>query len=117
MSAVPLIGFGPDLDPSTPGVIVDCDNIIPTTKGFSSGNSLVDAGLAALDSACKGAYVGTLLDGTKRIVAGTNAKLWDISGGVWQDRSQAGGYTGLAPWRFTMFGSNILAANRAQKIQ
>lgn len=117
MSATQLVGFSPDLDPTTPGVIVDCDNIIPTTKGFSSGNSLVDAGLAALDSACKGAYVGTLLDGTKRIVAGTNAKLWDISGGVWTDRSQAGGYTGLAPWRFTMFGSNILAANRAQKIQ
>jgi hypothetical protein len=118
MSAIPFIGFSPDLDPSTPGVIVDCDNIIPTTKGFSSGNSLVDAGLAALDSACKGAYVGTLLDGTKRIVAGTNAKLWDISGGVWTDRTRAAGaYTGLSPWRFTMFGSNILAANRAQKIQ
>lgn len=117
MSAVSLIGFGPDLDPATPGVLVDCDNIIPTTKGFSSGNSLVDAGLAALDSACKGAYVGTLLDGTKRIVAGTNAKLWDISGGAWTDRSKAGGYTGLAPWRFTMFGSNIIATNRAQRIQ
>jgi hypothetical protein len=71
MSAIPFIGFCPDLDPATPGVIVDCDNIIPTTKGFSAGNSLVDAGLAALDSSCKGAYVGTLLDGTKRVVAGT----------------------------------------------
>lgn len=117
MSAIPYIGFGPDLDPTTPGVIVDCDNIIPTTKGFSAGNSLVDAGLAALDGSCKGAYVGTLLDGTKRIVAGTNAKLWDISGGAWTDRSKVGGYTGLAPWRFTMFGNNILATNRAQRIQ
>jgi hypothetical protein len=117
VSNIPLIGFTPDLDPSTPGAMVDCDNIIPATQGFSAGNSLVDAGLTALDSACKGAYVGTLLDGTKRIVAGTNAKLWDISGGAWTDRSRVGGYTGLAPWRFTMFGSNILATNRAQRIQ
>lgn len=117
MSAIPLIGFSPDLDPSTPGTIIDCDNIIPSTQGFTAGNSLVDAGFAALDSACKGAYVGTLLDGTKRIVAGTLAKLWDIAGGAWVDRSKAGGYTGLAPWRFTMFGSNILATNRAGRIQ
>lgn len=117
MSAVPFIGFSPDLDPAIGGVITDCNNIVPTTKGFAAGNSLVDAGLAALDSACKGAYVGTLLDGTKRIVAGTQAKLWDIAGGAWTDRSKAGGYTGLAPWRFTMFGSNILATNRAQRIQ
>lgn len=113
MSAIKYIGFSPDLDPSTPGVLTDCDNIIPTTKGFSAGNSLVDSGLTALDGPCSGAYVGTLLDGTKRIVAGTQAKLWDISGGAWTDRSQAGGYTGLSPWRFTMFGNNILATNRS----
>lgn len=117
MSATEIQGFGPDLDPATPGVLTDCDNIIPTVKGFAAGNSLVDAGFAALDSACKGAYVGTLLDGTKRIVAGTNAKLYDISGGAWTDRSQVGGYTGLAPWRFCMFGNNIIATNRSQRIQ
>lgn len=117
MSVTQIIGFGPDLDPSTPGVLVDCDNIVPTTKGFSSANSPVDAGFAALDSACKGAYVGTLLDGTKRIIAGTQAKLYDIAGGAWTDRSKAGGYTGLAPWRFTMFGNNVLAANRSGRIQ
>lgn len=66
---------------------------------------------------CKGAYVGTLLDGTKRIVAGTQAKLYDISGGAWTDRSKVGGYTGLAPWRFTMFGNNIIAANRSGRLQ
>lgn len=117
VSAVELIGFGPDLDPATAGVMVDCDNIVPSTQGMTAANAPVDAGFAALDSTCKGAYVGVLLDGTKRIVAGTNAKLYDIAGGAWTDRSQAGGYTGLAPWRFTMFGNNILAANRAQRIQ
>lgn len=117
MSVVPLIGFSPDLDPATPGVITACDNLIPTTQGFAAANQPVDVGLAALDSACTGAYVGTQLDSTKRIVAGTNAKLWDISGGVWTDRSKAGGYTGLAPWRFCMFGSNVIATNRNARIQ
>jgi hypothetical protein len=72
--------------------------------------------LSALDGACKGAYVGTLLDGSKRIVAGTQAKLWDVTASAWTDRSQAGGYTGLNRWRFTMFGNNVLATNRAQRI-
>jgi len=68
---IELQGFAPDLDPATPGVITDCDLIVPSTQGFTAANSRVDVGLAALDSACKGAYVGTLLDGSKRIVAGT----------------------------------------------
>lgn len=117
MSAIQLVGFAPDLDPSTPGVLTDCDNIIPSTQGFTAGNTLVDLGLAALNGTCKGAYVGTLLDGSKRVVAGTNASLYDITAGVWQDRSPVSGYTGLAPWRFCMFGNNILATNRAQRIQ
>jgi hypothetical protein len=111
------VGFGPDLDPATPGVIVDCDNLIPSTQGMTAALSPVDAGLSALDSACKGAFVGDLLDGTRRIIAGTQAKLYDISGSAWVDRSKSGGYTGLAPWRFTMFGNNVLATNRAERIQ
>lgn len=117
MSATELAGFGPDLDPATPGVITDCDQFLPSTQGMTAALTPVDAGFAALDSACKGAYVGTLLDGTKRIVAGTQAKLWDISGGAWVDRSKAGGYTGIAPWRFTMFGNNVMATARNGRIQ
>jgi hypothetical protein len=29
-----LLGWGPDLDPATPGVLVDAYNVIPTTDGF-----------------------------------------------------------------------------------
>lgn len=90
--------------------------MIPTNNGMAASPTPVDAGLAALDSACKGAFVGTLLDGTRRAVAGTTAKLWDISGGAWVDRSGST-YTGANRWRFTMFGSNVLACNRAQRIQ
>lgn len=117
MSTIQFIGFSPDLDPAQPGVVTDCQQMIPTNNGMAASPTPVDAGLAALDSACKGAFVGTLLDGTRRAVAGTTAKLWDISAGVWTDRSQVGGYTGANRWRFTMFGNNVLACNRAQRIQ
>lgn len=30
---IPLLGFTPDIDPTTPGAIVDCANIVPTTNG------------------------------------------------------------------------------------
>ncbi len=117
MSSTELVGFAPDVDPALPGVLVDCDQFVPSTQGMTAAMTPVDAGFVALDSTCKGAYVGTLLDGTKRIVAGTNAKLWDIAGGAWVDRSKSVGYSGLAPWRFTMFGSNVLATNRNARIQ
>jgi len=28
---IELLGFAPDLDPATPGVITDCDLIVPST--------------------------------------------------------------------------------------
>ena len=29
-----LLGFTPDTDPTTPGVLVDCHNLIPTENGM-----------------------------------------------------------------------------------
>jgi len=36
-----LKGFSPDLDPATPGILTDCDGIVPTTQGLSAANSPV----------------------------------------------------------------------------
>jgi hypothetical protein len=112
-----LDGFAPDLDPATPGVLTDCDNIIPTTEGLSAGKSRADVGAAALGADATGAYVARLLDGTKRLFAGTSAGLYELSSGTWTDRSRGGGYTGTARWRFSMFGNTTLATNRSEPIQ
>lgn len=45
MALTKLIGFAPDADPTTPGVITDCDNLIPTQNGFQNGYSLATVNL------------------------------------------------------------------------
>lgn len=109
---VPLTGFAPDLDPTTPGVLTDCNAIIPSTQGLSAANSPVPAGLPALASAPNSAYVAELLDGSRRTFAATGTAIYEASGGNWVDRSRAGGYLGTNRTRFCVFGSNVLAANR-----
>src|SRR3546814_8834787 len=46
-----LKGFAPDADPTTPGVLTDCDAIVPTTAGLAAATSLVASELPALRSA------------------------------------------------------------------
>lgn len=38
---IKFTGFAPDLDPMTPGIMLDCDKIYPTLKGFRPTNSPV----------------------------------------------------------------------------
>lgn len=119
MSMVPFIGFAPDMDPTTPGVITSCNQVIPTLKGMAGAPTSLDAGFAALAAACKGANVLTRLDSQRRILAGTGAALFELSGSAWVDVSQVGGYTGGVEnvWRFAQFGNVSLATNHADKIQ
>lgn len=114
---VELAGFAPDVDPTTPGILTDCDNVVPSTQGLCAGNSRVSAGYSALSGACTGAYVAKLLGGTKRLFAGTSAALYEGSGGSWTDQSAGGGYTGTNRWRFCQFGDYTLATNKSQAIQ
>lgn len=114
---VPLTGFAPDLDPATPGVIVDCDAIVPTVKGLAAAPSLAATGLPALGAAPTGAYATTLLDGTKRFFASTAGNIYEASGTTWVDRTRVGGYSGVQRHRFCVFGNQVLATNRAEAIQ
>jgi hypothetical protein len=49
--------------------------------------------------------VATKLDGTRRVFAGTQTKLYELVSGAWTDRS-AGSYTGSSEsrWSFCQFG-------------
>jgi hypothetical protein len=118
---IPIIGFLPDADPTTPGALIDCVNVIPSEKGMVAAPALTTAvtGLAALPAECRGSAV--LLDtaGVRRHFAGTQTKIYELSGTSWVDRSRAGNYTGSTENRvmFAQFGNAALAANDTEKIQ
>lgn len=115
----PLIGFAPDLDPTTPGVITNCSQLVPTLKGMAGAPTPIDAGIDALADECRGAAYVTRLDATRRFFAGTSDKLYELSGTAWTDVSRVGDYTAGAEnkWRFAQFGNASLATNQTDKIQ
>jgi len=116
----PIAGFSPDADPTTPGVLTDCTNIVPHPSGFKGAPSAVSVGANALAAEARGAVVATKLDGSRRIFAGTQTKLYELSGTSWTDRSAGGGsYTGSSEsrWNFCQFGDTTIATNLADDMQ
>ena len=114
-----LLGFSPDAEPTLPGVVLDCTNLIPYQNGMMGApTGLTPSGVPVLAATCVGAAVSTKLDDTRRIFAGTATKLYELSGGAWVDRS-AGSYTGGVDtrWSFAQFGDASLAANLTDVIQ
>lgn len=113
-----LLGFAPDADPVTPGVLTDCTNLIPYEQGMKGApTGVTPTDIPALGAACSGAAVVTKLDDTRRIIAGTLTHLYESSGG-WVDVSGFT-YTGGADarWRIAQFGNATLASNGADAIQ
>lgn len=104
-------GFAPDLDPSTPGIFLDTDNIVPTVKGFEPLPSMLQAYPPLPTGTCLGAYLARYLDGSIRIIAGTATKLYEGNNGAWTERGT--GYTMAATdrWRFAMFNNTVIATN------
>ena len=104
----PLLGYAPDADPTTPGVLVDCDLLIPTLKGFKALPGDSNAGITAGPSAVASVFTMRNLDGTNRIVAGTEgsasaktASLYDVNASGWTNRDGAGGpYTATGSSRY-----------------
>lgn len=115
----PLLGFSPDADPATPGIIADCTNLIPCLNGMEGGPSAVSSGVAALDSACMGAVVTANLAAERRVLAGTTSGLYELSSGAWVDVTRASPYTGGVDsrWSFAQFGNSVIATNRADEMQ
>lgn len=116
----PLVGFTPDVDPATPGVIVDASNVIPHPAGMKGAPTAVAvSGVPALAAECRNSAVATLLAGTRRIFAGTSTKLYELSGGSWSDVSRGGNYSLGSDdrWDFVQFGNATLASNKSTTIQ
>jgi hypothetical protein len=116
----PITGYAPDSDPTAPGVLTDCTNLVPYESGFQGAPSAVAVNAAALAAECRGAVVATKLDGTRRVFAGTQNRLYELSGASWTDRSAgAVDYTGSAEarWSFCQFGDTTIASNLTDAMQ
>lgn len=117
---IPLTGFAPDADVTTPGLLTGCVNLVPYQNGMEGApEPATPASTPALAAACLGAAVVTKLDDTRRIIAGTTTKLYELSAGAWVDIGRAAAYNGGVDtrWSIAQFGDATLCANRADVIQ
>ena len=117
MSIQPFLGWAPDADATTPGILVDVEMMEPSQRGMKAAPAAVATDLPALASACLGAALVTKLDGTKRLFAGTATGLFEAGSGAWTDRSAAAYATGDGRWRFAQFGDVSIAVNGADDPQ
>jgi len=107
----PFLGFAPDADPYTEGVITACSNMLPAIDGFRSAPSPQSIGVTALAAAALGAAQVIKLDGSRRLFAGTASALYEWNGSSWTDRSAGGGYSlgSTEQWGFVQWGDVTIA--------
>jgi hypothetical protein len=118
---IPLPGFSPDSDPTAPGAIIDCQNVVPSEYGLRGAPKPVSAGVNALAAECRGAVNVTVITGSRKLFAGTPEKLYQLNPDniTWSDVSRVGDYTLGADerWSFAQFGDATLAAYPGAFIQ
>lgn len=121
MPRTKLIGYAPDQDQTTPGVVLDCEHAIPSLKGMRGAPGPVSGLLPAVAAAVKGAAVVRKLDDTTRMFAGTTGALYEAATSSWNDRTRTtgGAYTLAAGyrWSFAQFGNNSLAVQKGDLLQ
>ena len=106
---IELLGFTPDLEPTTPGAIMGCQNFVPFTAGMKAAPSAADAGLSVLAAACRGAAVTRNLSGNSRLFAGTASNVYELGGTTWSSVSSGHTLGSDDVWRFASFGNDALA--------
>lgn len=115
----PILGFSPDADATTAGIMTDCVNMIPYENGMRGApTGVTPADVPVLPAKCTGATIAIKLDDGRRIFAGTETKLYELQAGAWTDVS-TGTYTGGVEtrWDFAQFGDATLATNSLDVIQ
>lgn len=108
-----IIGFAPDVDPSSPGVLLDCSNLIPDGQGMRPAPSATNVGIDALPDAVRGALAAIKTDGGRVSVVATTTRLYTASGTGWADISGTGAPFTLGMderWALKQFGDSTLAS-------
>lgn len=125
MMKLQLLGWAPDLDPATPGILVDSYNVIPTTDGVRA--LLPRTTVASISTAgyprtficvpSSGSSSHTVVSYYTGSTANT-CVLYEVSyGGIWTSRGSytAGSYT--TPVMFRQFDTEIFAARNGSPMK
>lgn len=117
MPLVPLIGFAPDVEQTTPGAMLECSNMVPTLKGMRAAASNVATSYPASAEAVTGAALLQRLDASVRFFIGGATMLQEGIAGAWSNVSSGLYAAGDNRWRFCQFGNDSIAANKAIVLQ
>lgn len=113
----PLLGFSPDVEPTTPGAITACNNLIPFESGMKPSATPVDVGLPALSAVCQGSALTRDLNGNSRLFAGTSADLYESNGSAWVSVGSGFSLSQDERWRYAIFGNASLAVSQSVELQ
>ena len=126
MPFIKVGGFAPDADTTEPGVLTDCDALVPTLNGMEALPGDVDQGVTTAASAVRAVATLGLLDGTFRTFAGTADNLYEISSFAWTNVSKLDStasatltYSTTADvrWTFAQYGNVSFAAQKGTVLQ
>lgn len=107
-----MIEYGPWLpdQPSFQNSCIKATNVIPIERGYGPfrGPRVV---ADALPAAPVGAFSFRRVDGVRETFAGTETGLYRLNGTTWDDVTPSGGVSASTFWRFTPYGTRLIATN------
>lgn len=114
-----MLGFAPDDEPMTPGIMTDCTNVVPTANGVGVAPGWSDAPVVSLgsgDGPVLGLFSATTMRGTPVYVIAHRLKLRTANSNSFLSNTFAA-TTSVASnagnnWSFAQFGLLTIAARR-----
>ena len=104
-----IVGFAPDEDPTTDGILKSgSKGLVATTKGMQAAAGPTGENADTLTATAVGATTQILLDGSVRSFAGTVDSIFELDAPTWTDVS--GDTYNASKWRFTQLGDTTVAA-------
>ena len=114
--AIPITGLAPDDEPTKPGILTDCVNVVPTTNGVKVAPGWLQ--VATMPEAITGIFNSRDTDGLPTRVRGTASRLRiyrsPLGDGV--GMTETTGFTAAQSWAFAQFGNATLASDYNKKI-
>lgn len=108
----PIVGFAPDADPTLPGVLMDCENLIPSELGMRPAPKVASVGMQTTPEDVRGALAAVDLAGSRIAIAGTTAGLYRMSGASWINAGGAEFSLGSDErWSLAQFANSTVAAS------
>ena len=111
-----ILGFAPDADPTTPGLLTDCANLLPSELGMRPGPTVSPVGVSPTPEDIRGALAAIDLSGNRLAITGTTAGLYSLSGNSWANVTGASGVISLGlgeRWAMTQFANSTVVSTRS----